>query len=557
MLFKSVDGGLNWINIKVPESKYRGNFMMSPENSEVLYASFSFLSAGGDKVLISQNAGIDWALLATPSENAVEFDITRLYLDPTDSRIFYANLSTANNEYQTRLAKSHNSGETWQVTNVSPYVPGEIMINRHNNQQLLMAYGKGVLRSENGGLDWLPSNNGIKEIGGILTAVEGQNNEDVMYIADPWFGFYHKSSDSGKHWQAFRAKPPLSDKCYKFQINPVYSREIICQTRSGLFISDDAGNTWKPIIQADSEFPEAVYAPDGKAIYLFFSSNHDRGLSKSTDNGLNWEKIPNIINDTDIGESSSGAAELNFSGLPIIDPRNSNILYTIVYLRGHADEITGLYKSTNAGKSWQLLVKEMIDGNGVLIMHPLNLDRLIFFIGQKSYWLSDDGGGSWEKTLEPLIASHDASVPEVVFDPDNLDGLFWSKEGVIYHSTDQGVNWSIMNQGLEAGGTLLASANSVFIFSNQGIYKLSEKIEFSQTSDCLFRWAEYEFPNVFKSESNISRSWEGYTYRYYEKSNTYLGFLYEQEIHFNQANLSSKIDVLGSVDFYRDLTGCD
>ena len=485
-----------------------------------------------------------------------------MYLDPTDSRVFYVNLSTANNaggiKHQTRLAKSHNSGQTWQVINVSPYVPGEIMINRHNNQRLLMAYGKGVLRSENGGLDWLPSNNGIKEIGGILTAVEGKNNENVMYIADPWFGFYHKSSDSGVHWQAFRAKPPLLDKCYKFQINPASPQEIICQTRSGLFISDDAGNTWGSLIVADSEFPEAVYAQDGTTIYLYFNSNHNRSLSKSTDNGLSWEIIPNIINDTDAGESSSGAAELNFSGLPIIDPRNSNIIYTIVNYRGQTGNITGLYKSTNAGKSWNLLVKEMIDGDGVLIMHPLNPDRLIFFIGQKSYWLSHNGGGSWGKTLETLIASHDANAPEVVFDPDNLDGLFWSNESVIYHSTDQGVTWNIVNQGLEeVGGTLLASTNSVFLFSNQGIYKLSEKIEFSKTSDCLFRWAEYEYPNVFKSESNISHSWEGYTYRYYEKSNTYLGFLYEQEVHFNQANFSSKIDVLGSVDFYRDLTGCN
>ena len=293
-LYKTIDGGLNWINIKVAEAKYRGNFIMSPDKSETLYASFLF--ADGQKVLVSHNAGEDWELLAKPVENAVEYDIPKVYLDPTDADIIYANLSVVDESDKrmnaNRIAKSDDTGNSWQVINIAPYTPEEILINAEHNQQLLMAYGQGVLRSENGGQDWQLSNAGLNKIGGSLTVLQ-TDSATIMYIADPISGFYHKSMDAGQHWQGLWTRSPVIGECNKFIIPPIDNQQVICQTHKGLYSSKNAGDHWQTLKIADDL--DAVYANDGKILYAYSRENHSEIFSKSTDNGLSWKNISNII----------------------------------------------------------------------------------------------------------------------------------------------------------------------------------------------------------------------------------------------------------------------
>ena len=439
------------------------------------------------------------------------------------------------------------------MIDVAPYVLSDLVINRHNNQQLLMAYGEGVLRSENGGLDWVLSNTGVKKIGGDLSVIEGQNNVDVMYIADRWNGFHHKTTDGGLLWQAYRTNSSVTGTCIKFIINPVNSHELICQTRSGLFRSVDSGENWE-ILPVEDGLEAIIYANDGQTLYAYF---HPPGvLRKSIDNGLSWKNIRNIIN-----ESGQG---LDFVGLPQIDPRNPNIIYSLAYFDGARNGAQGgfteLYKSINGGDNWKLLVSEAIDGEARLIMHPQNPDLLIYSIGQKSFWRSENGGESWLKTLQQLTHADEDIAPEIEFDPVNLQGLYWLKEGQVQYSADRGVTWLVVNNGLEeaGNGSLISASGDMFFSSHKGIFKLSRKTKtsFSAVSDCLFAWAEKNYPDLFAPGASSTQQWGGYVYRYFKQSNIYLGFFYQQEVHIKQADSSSKIGVVGSVAFYQELSGC-
>ncbi len=160
-LYKSIDEGLSWIN--VPERHHMTNFVISPHNSEKLYANFRVM-------MVSNNGGKNWDNLGNLRENRVDYRITRVHIDPTDPHILYANLKDYNGVYwgaSQSLAKSYNSGQSWQVIDTSIYLPGEIVINAQNNQKLLMAYGGGVLRSENGGIDWARRNASLLNINTI------------------------------------------------------------------------------------------------------------------------------------------------------------------------------------------------------------------------------------------------------------------------------------------------------------------------------------------------------------------------------------------------------
>ncbi|WP_428356143.1 WD40/YVTN/BNR-like repeat-containing protein [Methyloprofundus sp.] len=533
ILYKSINGGLSWVNITLPTKKYSGGFTIAPDNSEKLYASFDGIT------MLSNNGGQDWTFLVNPYENQTEFNITRLFIDPTDSRILYATLRAVDFAdrvtYASRIAKSYNSGESWQVIDVSPYIPGsEILINAHNKQKLLMTAGRGqgVLRSEDGGENWVPGNTGMNLIGTRSLSVAEDNNA-VMYMIDD-FNTYYRSTDAGQHWQIFTVAEPVMGECHKFLLNPLQNQEIICQSYAGLFISKDAANHWE-VLRAERN-AKAMYAQDGM-IYTLIAGD----IRRSSDAGKTWKVI----------------APLAYTKPPIFDPVNPGTLY--VFASG------GIFKSIDRGDSWQLIFvpKTAVFGEWKLFINPHNPENLLFVRGMSNIMLSNDGGKSWEKTLESLLVTDTYSAPQIVFDPNNLNSLFAAiDQGIyqgVYHSSDQGITWDLINKGLEGEDNLLlhTSSGSVFASARTGIFKLSEKTDFSGVSGCLFAWAEKEYPDLFIPGTSSSEQWGGYVYRYYKQSNTYLGFFYAQEVHLKQADSSSKIGVVGSVAFYQELSGCN
>ena len=527
-LYKSINGGLSWVNITVPTKVYSGGFTIAPDNSEKLYASF------GGVMMLSNNSGEDWTFLVSPHENQTDFNITRLFIDPTAPRILYATLMAVNFAdrvtYAGRIAKSYDSGATWQVIDISPYIPGrKMLINAHNNQKILMTSGRGqgVLRSEDGGENWVPSNTGMNLIGTRSLSIAADNNA-VMYMVDD-FWTYYRSTDAGQHWQTFTTTEPVIGNCYKLLINPLQNQEIICQSYEGLFISKDAVNQWE-ILKAERN-AKAMYAKDG-TIYTLVAGD----INRSSNAGRTWEKV----------------APLSYTNLPIFDPVNPDTLYTFA-----ADKV---FKSIDRGDSWQVVFvpKTAVFGEWKLFINPHNPDNLLFFRGMSSIMLSNDGGKNWEKTFEPLLTDSYAA-PQIVFDPNNLEGLFAATDQDIYHSTDKGATWDLINKGLEGEDHILlyTSSGSVFASARRGIFKFSEEVDFSVTSDCLFAWAEKEYSNLFTPSASSSEQWGGYVYRYYEQSNTYLGFFYAQEVHIKPADSSRKIGVVGSVAFYQELSGCN
>jgi hypothetical protein len=75
-------------------------------------------------------------------------------------------------------------------------------------------------------------------------------------------------------------------------------------------------------------------------------------------------------------------------------------------------------------------------------------------------------------------------------------------------------------------------------------------------ADCLFAYAERTFPGLFMGGTGLNQKWEGYEYRYYKTSNTYLGIYQGQRIDLLQANQSSNIINVGTVDQFKPITGC-
>lgn len=121
----------------------------------------------------------------------------------------------------------------------------------------------------------------------------------------------------------------------------------------GMFYSKDGGKSWMHKGLDDTHhIGKVILDPqDSKTIYVaslghLYSSNDERGLFKSTDNGNSWTKVLFISNNT-------GIVDL------IMDPKDSNTLYAAAWERTRrawdfteSGAESGIYKSTDKGENW-------------------------------------------------------------------------------------------------------------------------------------------------------------------------------------------------------------
>jgi photosystem II stability/assembly factor-like uncharacterized protein len=123
---------------------------------------------------------------------------------------------------------------------------------------------------------------------------------------------------------------------------------------------------------------------------------------------------------------------------------------------------TGVYKSTDGGKSWQQTGLEETHHIGKVIVHPTNPDVVwVAAIGhlyspnpERGVYQTTDGGKSWQKTL---FINDQTGVIDLAIDPQNPQVLYaaawerhreaWDFKGSgkgsgIYKTTDGGTNWA-------------------------------------------------------------------------------------------------------------------
>ncbi|MCF6205109.1 MAG: hypothetical protein L3J59_15825 [Methylococcaceae bacterium] len=458
------------------------------------------------------------------------------------------------------VAKSINSGEDWELINLDITIQTrwddekKIVLNSQDNQKLLVNSLDGVFNSRNGGMDWQSSNKGLKAIGGKIFVA--QDNTDVIFLTHNKRKNY-KTIDGGESWEKLAAPNIFGSgshtECYKTIFNPKNNQEILCLLYSGeTFRSIDGGKNWLFSLDHSILLPESTqggirrisnlhYLPDSKKIYASYGNKFF--IKNVEDN--NEQNIS-------IMEWTQANTHTYISSI-VVDPRNSQVIFMV----GVDNYSTSVYKSEDGGGTWQKKIGAIHD-RGHLLIHPIFPDRLVFIDGP-TISISDNGGNSWGKILYNTDTI--GEIFSIIFNPRNKDGFFIQTENGTFETKDLGQHVKQVGQLLPPfrhfNIELLSYGDGVYFTTSTEVHKLTSLAISNETKNCVFNWAEQQYPALFGLTIGESSQNEQYTYRYYSDTQTYLGFFQDEKVHYLNASQSDNIEDVGFVEYYQHLSGCD
>ena len=203
----------------------------------------------------------------------------------------------------------------------------------------------------------------------------------------------------------------------------------------------DGGKTWEKILFVDENTgcadltmdptnPNILYAgmwDFQRKPYTFRSGGPGSDLYRTEDGGTTW-KIVNVETEYD----ELGRIAVAFSNA---DP---NVIYTTI-----ESEKTGLYRSMDGGKSWELKTRSPLVGErpfyfSLLIPDPVDTNKI--YKPGFTLWVSDDGGYSFTSPFVEGGRVH-SDLHAMWINPNNNSHMYLGTDGGFYISYDRGSTW--------------------------------------------------------------------------------------------------------------------
>ena len=198
--------------------------------------------------------------------------------------------------------------------------------------------------------------------------------------------------------------------------------------------------------------------------YVHYMGATGGGVWKTVDGGMTWRPV----SDGFLGAGSIGAIG--------VAPSDHNVVYVgtgEACIRGNVSPGVGVYKSTDAGKTWKHVGLREAGQIGRIRVHPRDHDLVyVAALGhvfgpneERGVFRSTDGGATWEKIL---YKDENTGAVDLAIDPTNpriMYAAFWQARRMpwgmesggpgsgLYKTTDGGDTWTEItrNDGLPEG----------------------------------------------------------------------------------------------------------
>ena len=218
---------------------------------------------------------------------------------------------------------------------------------------------------------------------------------------------------------------------------------------------------------------------------LYYMGSTGGGVWKTTDAGTTWTNI------------SDGFFEAGSIGAITVSESNPNVIYVgtgSACPRGNVSPGVGMYKSTDAGATWQHVGLRESRTIGAIAVHPTNPDIVYAAVlgnlfgrsKERGVYRSRDGARTWDQVhaIDDRTGAVDISMD--VKNPDVLYAAMWtverkhwsidsgSTQGGLFKTTNGGNTWQKLGGGLPSTVMVGKIGVSVSRTNSQRVYAIVE-----------------------------------------------------------------------------------
>ena len=483
-VFRSRDAGKNWEMITPANDSELRNFdslAVDPHDPEIIYAGTFHLPWKTD------DGGRDWAAI---HEGMIDdSDVLSLAVNPSDSAQVFASACSG-------IYRSDDAGAHWKRIQGIPDSSKRTLVIRFDpgaTNTLYAGTTDGLWKSTEDGARWrrVSPNNWVVNALAVLPATNaarsnesdapeqsyahllvGTEQQGVM-VSDSTTDSFEPANEGFEHR---RVVSLVVDR-----ENPSRLGAVLANASDAVVVSDDGGETWTPLgsgltpasVRRLFSTPAGWYAAVASGGLMRLDMKNDR-----------WVREGLVI------EHAAATASALHSLVARATPATTTMLSAVVSDLTFSDAAwfaatdEGLFKSSDAGKSWSRLSFSSL---------PLPVDSVrvsadgaeIRIVSSHGMVFSDDAGRSWQWHDLPL-ESYGALRLEIA---DEATLLATSPSG-LYISRDDGATWSRAQSGLPA-----SAINDLLVRPEFWVVS-SEKAGLYISRDRGANWSSIESPST-------------------------------------------------------------
>ena len=239
---------------------------------------------------------------------------------------------------------SEDGGNTWKPSSdgMAQTAAVHILLDQSSSPSARTLYvcgfGKGVYKSTDGGRHWLLKNTGlegtepfawrsVQDANGQLYLLAARRSENGK-IGTSGDGALYRSTDGAEHWQKLNLPsgcnapnglaidPRDPNRLYLAAWGrPVSSEVSSGDTGGGIFLSTNAGETWRNVLDRDQHIFDVTIDPNKPNV--LYATGFESAVWKSTDLGEDWTRVKGY--------------DFKWGQRVFLDPANTQMIYVCTY----------------------------------------------------------------------------------------------------------------------------------------------------------------------------------------------------------------------------------
>jgi len=406
--YKSTDGGSSWTKLNLTNGTV-DDIVVDPKNPGTIYASYGSTWTGDSLnygIHKSTNGGTSWTWLTSGLPPASQISRASIAIAPSNNQVLYAFINGTNPKNTAtdtnRVYTSTNGGASWSVLPAPSNSNNGFGGNQgwYNNviavdpthPDTVYVGGIDFWRSSNGGQTWTNLTNGY----GSYTGKNIHVDQHAIAFANGNGAIFYIGNDGGV-WKTTDGSSSFANANTNLQTIQFYDIDAD-QINSGITVGGTQDNGTESGNQSSTKWNE-IYGGDGgyviidpKNSNIIYTEYVNGQIFKSTNGGSNFNQITN------------GISEAGYWLTPyVMDPTNDNLLYC---------GTSKIYKTTNGGTNWSAISGDLKSSSDLFTTMAISqVEGNAIYAGISGYrgaadtsflFVTTNGGSSWNNVTSKL-----------------------------------------------------------------------------------------------------------------------------------------------------------